>query len=67
MRVVAASPSGQAFLSAFQAASGGARPELTASFLYDAIAVQVLAVLQAAGQGQTLGQLTPRRSAMPSA
>jgi hypothetical protein len=60
VRVVAASSSGQGFLSSFQAASGGARPELTASFLYDAIAVQALGVLQAAGPGQTLGHLTPQ-------
>jgi hypothetical protein len=54
--VAADSPSGAAFLSSYGAANGNARPELTGSYLYDAIAAQVLAALIASKQG-----LTPER------
>jgi hypothetical protein len=55
VRVVADSGSGQAFLSAFRAATGGQAPELTASFLYDAVVAQALAALIASSRGE----LTP--------
>jgi hypothetical protein len=51
--VAADSASGQAFLSSYQTANGGARPELTGSYLYDAIAAQALAALIAASSGLT--------------
>jgi hypothetical protein len=49
--VVAKSASGQAFLSSYNAANGGAIPELTASYLYDGIAAQALAALIVAPGG----------------
>ncbi len=65
VRVVAASASGQAFLSSYRAANGNQNPELTASFMYDAIAAQTLAVLTAAAQNEdnqgNLDGLTPEQ------
>jgi hypothetical protein len=66
VQLVARSASGEAFLAAFQQASGGAPPELTASFVHDAVAAQVLAGLIAAEAGgltpenlrEALGQLS---------
>jgi hypothetical protein len=51
--VAAKSASGQAFVSSYKAANGGAIPELTASYLYDGIAAQALAALVAVTGGLT--------------
>jgi hypothetical protein len=50
VRQVASSPSGRLFLSAFEQAAGE-RPELTASFFYDAVVAQALAALTAGANG----------------
>ncbi len=50
--VVSASPSGPLFRSAFVAATGQ-QPELTASFLYDAVVAQAIAIGAAAADGRT--------------
>jgi Periplasmic binding protein len=49
VRVVASSPSGELFRKAFARASGGQTPELTSSFLYDAVVAPALAGLMASG------------------
>jgi hypothetical protein len=54
--VAADSASGDAFLASYRAANGNANPELTGSYLYDAIAAQALAGLIAADDC-----LTPER------
>jgi hypothetical protein len=51
VRVVASSPSGELFRKAFLKASGGKAPELTSSFLYDAVVAPVLAGLVSGARG----------------
>ncbi len=57
VRAVAGSPVGQAFAHAFMEASGQP-PELTASYLFDAVAVHALAALVATAGGTPLSQVT---------
>jgi hypothetical protein len=57
VRAVADSPAGKAFADAFMAATGQP-PELTASYLFDAVAVQALAAAVATAGGQPLAQLS---------
>jgi hypothetical protein len=57
VQVVADSQSGRAFARTFQDRTGAA-PELTASFLYDAVAVHGLAVQVATAAGQRLAELS---------
>jgi hypothetical protein len=57
VRVVANSPSGELFRKAFGRATAGQTPELTSSFLYDAVVAPTLAGL-VAGAG---GAVTPER------
>jgi hypothetical protein len=52
VRVVADSRSGRKFLSAFKRATDGQKPELTASYLYDAVVAPALAALVADAHGR---------------